>query len=302
MLTPLTQVTGPEFLLLFAILIAAVALVCWRRKQTRDTSLGNSPVEPVDEIDPYEVAYLRGQAHELARVLIVRLVETRYLQISASKTFIEQSLEHPPVEELSAVELTAFEWFDTPRTPLGLPSALLAHTVRYEHKLRVESLLTTDEWKTEANKTAAIGVAVVLLIGVMRMIVGITRDKPVGFLVLMGIAGTAVIIWLSRPGRLSRRGLAYLDAIRQKWGWLQERDQGPEWGSDWSPSLAAGVFGISVLDGTEWSPVANTFRRAQDTSATSVGGACGGGGGDGGGGGGGGGGCGGGGCGGCGGS
>jgi hypothetical protein len=42
-------------------------------------------------------------------------------------------------------------------------------------------ILYTKSWV--ANKAAAIGVALVLLIGVTRVIIGITRDKPVGFLV-----------------------------------------------------------------------------------------------------------------------
>jgi hypothetical protein len=60
------------------------------------------------------------------------------------------------------------------------------------------------------------------------MIVGISRDKPVEFLVLMVIVGIPVIVWLSRPGRLSRRGCTYLNLIREKWGWLREVCHGPD--------------------------------------------------------------------------
>jgi hypothetical protein len=56
MRNPLTDVTGPEFLGLFAILIAVVALFCWRRWRTHDDSSKLPPLTPPDTIDPYEMA------------------------------------------------------------------------------------------------------------------------------------------------------------------------------------------------------------------------------------------------------
>jgi uncharacterized protein (TIGR04222 family) len=311
MRNPLTQITGPEFLWFFAILIATVAVLCWLRRRTQDNSLRLSPAEPVDEIDPYEVAYLRGQRNELARVLILRLVELKYLQIKSHgtkwwRTFdvgrsIEHAPNHPPVTRLSPMEQAAFSWFETPRSPgtvfTTLSAELVTHAAEYERKLRSRSLFTTEELKSMAHRTIAIGVAIVLMIGLTRIVIGISRDKPVAFLVLMGVLGIPAIVRAGQPGRLSRRGHAYLDSVRTRWKELRH----PTAEGDWSPTLAAGVFGVGVLAGTEWSPVADTFRRARSHSYSGTTGACGaacGGGGDGGGGGGG---CGGG-CGGCGGS
>jgi len=71
MSNPLTEMTGPHFLVLFAILISVVALVCWWRQWSRDTSAELSPLPSPQTPDPYEIAYLRGGENELARVLIV---------------------------------------------------------------------------------------------------------------------------------------------------------------------------------------------------------------------------------------
>jgi uncharacterized protein (TIGR04222 family) len=303
MRNPLTQITGPEFLGFFAVLIAAVAVFCWLRRRGQDKSLERSPVRAPDEIDPYEVAYLRGESNELARVLIVRLVELKYLQIRvpekkwwktiASGRSIEQAKDHPPIADLSAIEQAAFLWFKTPRRPedvfrTDLSTALISHTVEYERKLRAASLLTPDELKDGAHRAIAIGVAIVIMIALTRLAIGISRDKPVGFLVLMGVLGIPAVVLAGKPGRLSRRGEAYLESIRTKWQWLRK----PHFGEDWSPTLAAGVFGFGVLAGTELSPLSDAFRRAQHSSITGSGGGCGSGcGGDGGGGGGGCGGC-----------
>ena len=93
-----------------------------------------------------------------------------------------------------------------------------------------------------------------------------------------------------RPLRLSWRGQAYLEAVKTRWYWMKDS----KFGQDWSPSLAAGLFGYAVLSGTELSPLNDMFRRANTSNWGGDGGGCGGGGC-----GGGSGGCGGGGCGGC---
>jgi uncharacterized protein (TIGR04222 family) len=288
MRNPLTEITGPEFLVLFAVVITAVAVFCWLLHRGRDKSLDGSPVRAPEKIDPYEVAYLRGQGHELARVLIVRLVELKYLQIMVSEKWwntydtrrsIEQTKDHPPLENLSAIEQAAFRWFKTSRTPeevfgtppswsslmgTSLSTALISYTVEHERKLHASSMLTPNEVQEGAHRTVAIGIAIVLLIGLTRLAIGISRDKPVGFLVLMGILGILVIVWAGKPGRLSRRGRAYLNSIRTKWQWLQQS----RFGQDWSPTLAAGVFGFGVLSGTEWSSLSDSFRRSRHSSIT----------------------------------
>jgi uncharacterized protein (TIGR04222 family) len=320
MRNPLTQVTGPEFLALFAILIVAVAIICWHRRRSRDSSMELSPLVLPSIFDPYEIAYLRAGENELARVLIVGLMERKYLQITTPESKwwnlfpqgkrIEQAPDHPDLAELSAIERETFDWFDYPRTPeqvfqgaragmIDLPSTFSSHTLKYEHNLRAQRLLTSEELREEARWIVSLGIAVVAIIGLARLFIGISRGRPVGFLILMGIVGAFAIAKAGRPGRVSLRGLAYLNSMKATWGWLKD----PEHGQDWSPSLAAGVFGVAVLAGTEMSPVTEMFKRSSRSyypGGDSSGG-CGAGGGGCGGGGDGGGGCGGG-CGGCGGS
>jgi uncharacterized protein (TIGR04222 family) len=318
MRNPLTQVTGPEFLGLFAILIVAVAAVCWYRRRSRDNSTELPPLGSPSRVDPYEIAYLRAGENELARVLIVGLMERNYLQISTPESKwwnlfpqgnrIEQAPDHPDLDELTPIEREAFEWFDYPRTPeqvfqkargglIDLPSALSSHTVKYEQNLRVQRLLTSEELRDEARWNVSVGIALMAIIGLARLFIGVSRGRPVGFLILMSIIGAFAIARVGRPGRVSLRGKAYLNSMKAKWNWLKDSKHG----QDWSPSLAAGFFGVAVLAGTEMSPVTEMFKRSN--SGHYIGGDGGGGCGGGGGGcsGGGGGGCGGG-CGGCGGS
>lgn len=302
MRNPLTQATGPEFLALFAILIGATILVCWWRQWARDSSAELPPLRPPEKIDPYELAYLRAGANEMARVLIVSLIERKYLQITTLKSAwwkgkdrsIERARNNPPPANLTPIELATFEWFDHARTaeavfkrstsltePGDLPSALTQYTLKYEQKLRADRLLTSDELQNEARGNVIIAIAVVTAIGIARLFIGISRGRPVGFLILMGILGSIAIATMGRPGRLSRRGKQYLDTTQRTWGWLKNSGDS----NDWSPSLAAAVFGFAVLSGTEMSPLNEMFTRANhnnawggDGGSGGCGGGCGGGG------------------------
>src|SRR5688572_393960 len=182
-MNPLTQLTGPEFLLVFAVLIAAVAAFCWYRRRDRDKSRTLSPLEPPNQIDAYQIAYLRAGANELARVLIVGLLERKYLQITkrhakwwsafVADQRIEQGPAHPDVADLTPIERDAFKWFETSRTPqhvfgtpkggsgTDLPTALLSHTVRYEQSLHSPHLLASEDLRSEARWNVAIGIALV---------------------------------------------------------------------------------------------------------------------------------------------
>ena len=96
------------------------------------------------------------------------------------------------------------------------------------------------------------------VIGLARLFIGISRGRPVGFLILMGIIGAFAIAKAGRPGRVSLRGKAYLERMKATWSWLKDSQDS----QDWSPSLAAGVFGVAVLAGTEMSPMTEMFKRS----------------------------------------
>ena len=117
MRNPLTEFTGQEFLWSsFAILIVIVAAICWRRKRTQDSSTELPPLDVPDQIDPYDIAYLRGGENELARVLIVRLIERKYLRIVApASKWLKAS---PPVEIQQDPDIPTSQTF----CPLNVPA------------------------------------------------------------------------------------------------------------------------------------------------------------------------------------
>jgi uncharacterized protein (TIGR04222 family) len=80
---PLATMDGPAFLVLYVsvIILSAVALGVARANSDRSDNL-NIPAIPPDP-DPYEIAFLRGGANEVARAIIFSLIQKGFVEIVA---------------------------------------------------------------------------------------------------------------------------------------------------------------------------------------------------------------------------
>ena len=112
--------------------------------------------------------------------------------------------------------------------------------------------------------------------GAIKLMVGLSRDRPVGFLVVLLIATAilAVIRWRAID-RCTRAGRAALARVRQE----AERIKAAPTRQEMATAVA--LFGTAVLAGSAFAPL-HTLRAGSSAGS----GGCGGGGGDGGGGGG----------------
>jgi uncharacterized membrane protein YgcG len=154
-------------------------------------------------------------------------------------------------------------------------------------------------WTSAAPWVTLAPVAATIVLGLAKIAVGISRDKPVGFLVL-GCVALAVIslLALGRKPRRTRQGDA---AVHGAWKRFRESGQQAEWANRrrTEPAaqpaalmpLAVALLGIGALGGTTHAFLHSPVENLR-TGSGSAGGGCGSSG-DGGGG------CGGGGCGGC---
>lgn len=138
--------------------------------------------------------------------------------------------------------------------------------------------------------------ATVLGLGIAKIIVGLAREKPVGYLLIGCLLLTAIAAWLAWKPRRTLAGDRTLTALQNS---FRSSDQRRQWDAkrgtvDLAP-LAIALLGVGTLYGTPWDAIRVSTQRMR--TADGGAGGCGttgcGAGGDGGGG------CGGGGCGGC---
>jgi uncharacterized protein (TIGR04222 family) len=286
---------GPAFLELYAVVffaaVAVAALLRWALRTPEP-----DPWQEPPDLGPYEVAYLGGGQRLALNAALARLVHRGVLTVSHSYTYLSVREKLPagadPLEQRLCGDLPVGE----SRTVAEFQARAASYPTRIKKRLLEHGLLVSEGQGAVARWLPLALVLAVAVFGLVKVVVGLERHKPAGFLVAACV-GTALVamIGFGRPVLRSRRGDRVLAELKRKHAALEATAQRRPAGlSDADMILAVGLFGVGILT---VGPLADL--RATLRPPTGSGGGCGSGCGSGGGCGGGGGGCGGGGCGGC---
>ena len=268
-MNPITDFNAREFLTFYAVFILAVwmlrAWFNWRSDQTLDDTW-----TPPVTTNAYDVAYLRGGANELARVAVVGLAERGFLEARART--IGQAPGHPNPATLTSLERSVFDFFQPERTvreieQAGLRVRVNSHVLAFEERLQAAQLLSPPNMIGAARQSAGLAAAAIFVVGFARFLVALQRHRPAGFLIAMGVVGMIAVAW-PRVGRLSRRGKAYLDSLRETASSLNTRGTEPY---DTSLFMATALFGMTALSGSSQDALGEMFMRQKAASAAASG-------------------------------
>ncbi len=271
---------GPEFLVFYLILAGVAVLVAamlrWILRQPAGDTTMSAP------LSSSEIAYLAGGQTVAVHAAVARLVHDKCLSLDAATG--ELTVRGPlpsaahPLE--SAVHAEVAENPARELAKLVGPTSDATNAIRTQ--LEEQGLLVNAEQAWSVRLWPLLVILMVLELGVVKLCVGMAREKPVGFLIaLMVFLGVALIGFAWRPFR-SRRGNLLLARLREDNAALmpsvQTRPEGLA-GSELSRAFA--LFGIGAL--THESLIGLRDRFAPPTQAVgggdSSGGGCGGGGG-----------------------
>ncbi|HEY7115027.1 MAG TPA: TIGR04222 domain-containing membrane protein [Tepidisphaeraceae bacterium] len=296
----LLDLRGPEFLKYYAILfvLAVVAGIVIRQvvKSTDGGARDGGRTANGEDLDPLEVAYLAGGPRLAINTAIASLYRRGAIRLTAGTRSLQAV--RPPETAVHALE----------RSLYVAVAAEKSSAVQRVHQ-RVSGDLAAGRLRARglvyaAGRRAMIAVPSVLpllllfTLGIARIGIGLSRDRPVGFLVLFCFAtAIAAIIMLARAPRRTAAGDATLRSMRTRGAALRSTataSPGSLAPADFA--LAMGLFGPTVLLGEEMGDLRRAINPPSGVGTSSCGSGCGGGSGCSSGGGGG---CGGGGCGGC---
>lgn len=85
-----TILYGPTFLFIYAVFIFLTVIFLFIIKRFFDSS-DKLPIPNIhNNVDPFEISYLRGAETELARSVIFSLMQKDFLEFSADKTSINR--------------------------------------------------------------------------------------------------------------------------------------------------------------------------------------------------------------------
>ncbi|MES2925108.1 MAG: TIGR04222 domain-containing membrane protein [Verrucomicrobiota bacterium] len=208
---PVFDWNGPEFLSFY--LVSLIAAIWWSLRRSRKAlEKFNARGDAATPTDPYELAYLSGGVARAVQLAVVRLLHKELIRWKPG--FLGAHLIRngdSPVSGLPAIEsalLARVRAEGASGIPVkeacqGLDSTLKPVEVR----LAAKGLRPTAEERSRASKSAILPMHLLGSIGLVKLVIGVSREKPVWFLVGFLVV-TAIAAWViaSRTRRLTPAG------------------------------------------------------------------------------------------------
>jgi uncharacterized protein (TIGR04222 family) len=279
---------GPEFLAFYLAILAVSVLAALAVRWSLRPPADDRPEETPD-LSPYDVVYLAGGDQLAVTAAIASLVHRNVLEVDGPgrKLRIQQSM--PP--KAHTLERAVFVGVASAQGEAinQVQARALPRAAKLRPGLQEAGLVLSEEAAWTCRLLSALPLFAVALVGLVKIVVGTSRGKPVGYLVLLVILTVVAGVFLlaKRPLR-SRRGdgvLARLKTANEALGLSARR--APDWLEHDDLVLALGLFGTTILAYGTLAPLQVALKPPPSAGGSGCGGGgCGGG-------------CGGGGCGGC---
>jgi uncharacterized protein (TIGR04222 family) len=253
------DLTGPEFLPLYLIL-AGMALVCgiglrllasmpWSPLTSFSSLARRAKVSEGLQLDPYEVAYLAGGETLAVHAAIAVLVHTSYLSVDTTTRRLHRTKE--PEADRHPLEEAVFTFVgpDQGSTVKEIEGNVRRIVSQSSARPRALGLILSEDQAMLARLLTTAPLVLVLLLGVAKVFVGISRGKSTEFLVFLCI-GTAILAFLIFKWKPLRtvRGTFALSKLKEKntaLSYTSRREPGRLAHDDLV--LALGLFGMAVL-------------------------------------------------------
>lgn len=273
------ELRGPAFLLLYVCLLGmAVPFAIFLRWRLRGPG-GRATPDLLERLDAVEVAYLVGGAASALAASLARLVRDGALRAAeggarAVRPGDGAFPENPTELERRILETAARA--GTPETEVPLARIREASAPAMESiraRLQGAGLLAGA---ADARSARAIPSLLFVALGGLALAkigVGISRDRPVAFLVMLCIPTLVFALLFARSVHRSRRGDRAVRDLRRRYAALGSglaRQYDRLAGQDLA--MAAGLFGLGVFAGTPLAHLRNTLAPPPSADTGSCGG------------------------------
>jgi uncharacterized protein (TIGR04222 family) len=238
--------TGPDFLAFYiptACVVIFLALGLRSILLLEDKGLTKQPVD----LDVYESAYLAVGASRVAETAIAHLVQSGHVAAISEKRKLV--LEKPVESSCHLIEKVVADAIESDGDISNINRAVTRATDEMKNQLQRFGLLMSPSQLFKAKFFSALMIAVLLALGVFKIFVGISHNKPVGYLFLLCflISVIGLCFLLITPHR-TRYGNRILEELRTKLSHSTTFSHtNPEL------SLAVALLGTTVLIDSEFS-------------------------------------------------
>jgi len=213
---PILDWNGSAFLGFY--LIALVIAVFWSQLRGKRALRKHGRAGVPDLVDPYEIAYLAAGPPRVAQLAIVRLLQQGLVtwkdtwfspkivcqQQGATKSLLEREI-------LSAVHKKGASGLPVK----NIPGVIHAQLRPLEARLAMLGYRPTSDERGTARFLAVMPLVFLMIFGCIKLALGLSRDKPVLFLiVLLAVTLIAAIVVARSVGKLTPTGEAFLQRSR----------------------------------------------------------------------------------------
>lgn len=287
-------ISGPLFLVLYALFVVVTIVVTRRLVRSEPAGSWTSAPQVDANRDPFEVAYLRGDGPELLRFAVFELLLRQALRLvpkpnakpsanaGAAKLELFEATGFPEGDGPGTLLAQIVAWCATPRSPDQIFRSLLPLAARTIGKatfgaslVREGFVRSPEEMRRRWSFVGFGELALAAVAGVRIALSLLAGHHNVGFLAVEYFFGAVLLLAIAKPVRLTARGRDYLDRLR-----VAFTPSGPSLGD--TDGIPASVFvaaaGFAGLQGTPYAPLGTLFPRGATSSGD--GGSCGSSGGD----------------------
>lgn len=198
---------GPDFLWLYAVaFLIALGFTLWRRARS-NAKFSFPGAAEANLTDPYEIAYLAGGAPRCSQVVVVKLIKSGAVEWKRSK-FLKESIlvasgkASPDFNDIERTVYSSILDYGQKGMPLANVSQLVATRVSgLESQLAKLGLRPTSSESGSETFSIMLPMLFLVGVGVVKVVIGISRDKPVTFLCLMIFATFVVAAIIAGSAR-----------------------------------------------------------------------------------------------------
>jgi uncharacterized protein (TIGR04222 family) len=262
------DLSGPEFLSFYvAVLGASAGVALVLRWLLRLPSA--EPGEDVPELTPYEAAYLGGGPDLAVHAAIANLAHRRVLAVQPVERKV--SVQDLLPSGAHRLERRIYHAAGEGETISQVRADASTVVDKLRKRLQEDGLILADERATVIRFFSGLLLALVTLLGLAKIVVGLERGRPVGFLVALTFVslGVAIVFFTKRPLR-SRRGDQVLARLQEQNAALRSAaGSRPEQLAAEDLVLALGLFGMGII---ATGPVADVRTAVQPSPGSGGGG------------------------------
>lgn len=287
---PLATMSGPYFLIFYGFTIF-FTLAIFGIAKSRIDKTDNLILPPISSnVDPYEIAFLRGGTNEVARTAVFALISKKLLAIEEvkGKKYLQRTTE-PETERLVPIERISLDWAADGRAAAdvfkanGLIKQLEAYGITYQARLEQGQLLVGADMRARLSRGKRIALAIIVGVGLYKLGAALIFGAfNVAGIIIMLIVGSLIARAFFGMPRLTKLGRAYLERLQLAFDDLKFASRQPAVSTGESmrrgePALAAvdplllsvGLFGGAALAGTVFDSYNQTFQKAQHSAGVS---------------------------------